>query len=608
MTNTSIEAIEPTPDNDATTQSETTTQEATPASSVEYSAGVVRLGNIKPAAPEVEEATPDISGKGEDLDKKSFADFGVTDPIVDALEDKGITHPFPIQALTLGPALERHDIIGQAKTGTGKTLGFGIPVLEDVIAPDEEGYEDLLNPNQPQALIILPTRELTKQVAQDLREAAKYLSTRIVEIYGGVAFEPQIEALERGADIVVGTPGRLIDLLRKGHLHLSGVETVVLDEADEMLDLGFLPDVETLLARVPENRHTMLFSATMPGPVVALARRFMVQPTHIRAQDPDDQNQTVNTVKQVIYRVHAMNKVEVVSRILQAEGRGRTVIFCRTKRTAARLGEDLTARGFAVGSLHGDLGQGAREQALRAFRNGKVDVLVATDVAARGIDVDDVTHVINYQCPEDEKIYIHRIGRTGRAGNSGTAVTFVDWDDTPRWSLISKALGLGVPDPLETYHTSPHLFTDLDIPEGTTGRLPRAKRTRAGLDAEVLEDLGGSAPRSEGRGRGGSRSGGSRSGGSRSGGSRGGSRGGRGRSARGDASSESSRSRGSRRGAQDGDRTLNAGKGGRSDRGTRGRGRGEHSQRSDSGSGSAGSSSERAPRARKRIRRRKGGE
>ena len=614
MTNTSIEAIEPTPDNDATTQSEATTQEATPASSVEYSAGVVRLGNIKPAAPEVEEATPDITGKGgDDLEKKSFADFGVTDPIVDALEDKGITHPFPIQALTLGPALERHDIIGQAKTGTGKTLGFGIPVLEDVIAPDEEGYEDLLNPNQPQALIILPTRELTKQVAQDLREAAKYLSTRIVEIYGGVAFEPQIEALERGADIVVGTPGRLIDLLRKGHLHLSGVETVVLDEADEMLDLGFLPDVETLLARVPENRHTMLFSATMPGPVVALARRFMVQPTHIRAQDPDDQNQTVNTVKQVIYRVHAMNKVEVVSRILQAEGRGRTVIFCRTKRTAARLGEDLTARGFAVGSLHGDLGQGAREQALRAFRNGKVDVLVATDVAARGIDVDDVTHVINYQCPEDEKIYIHRIGRTGRAGNSGTAVTFVDWDDTPRWSLISKALGLGVPDPLETYHTSPHLFTDLDIPEGTTGRLPRAKRTRAGLDAEVLEDLGGSAPRSEGRGRGGSRSGGSRSGGSRSGGShsggsRGGSRGGRGRSARGDASSESSRSRGSRRGAQDGDRTLNAGKGGRSDRGTRGRGRGEHSPRSDSGSGSAGSSSERAPRARKRIRRRKGGE
>ena len=612
MTTTSTEAIEPTHDNDTVTQPKASTPEPAPASSVEYSAGVVRLGNIHPQAPAEQEATPDITGKGEDLDKKSFADFGVTDPIVDALDDKGITHPFPIQALTLGPALDRHDIIGQAKTGTGKTLGFGIPVLEDVIAPDEEGYDELLNPNQPQALIILPTRELTKQVAQDLRDTAKYLSTRIVEIYGGVAFEPQIEALTRGADIVVGTPGRLIDLLRKGHLHLSGVETVVLDEADEMLDLGFLPDVETLLARVPENRHTMLFSATMPGPVVALARRFMVQPTHIRAQDPDDQNQTVNTVKQVIYRVHAMNKVEVISRILQARGRGRTVIFCRTKRTAARLGEDLSARGFAVGALHGDLGQGAREQALRAFRNGKVDVLVATDVAARGIDVDDVTHVINYQCPEDEKIYIHRIGRTGRAGHSGTAITFVDWDDTPRWSLISKALGLGVPEPLETYHTSPHLFTDLDIPEGTTGRLPRAKRTRAGLDAEVLEDLGGSSPRSEGRGRGG------RSG-SRSGSRGGRGRGGRGRSARGSStsSSDASRSRGSRRGSQDGDRTLNAGKGGRSDRGTRGRGRGEHSPRSGStdagaagstGSGSAGAGSERAPRARKRIRRRKGGE
>ena len=612
MTTTSTEAIEPTHDNDTVTQPKASTPEPAPASSVEYSAGVVRLGNIHPQAPAEQEATPDITGKGDNLDKKSFADFGVTDPIVDALDDKGITHPFPIQALTLGPALDRHDIIGQAKTGTGKTLGFGIPVLEDVIAPDEEGYDELLNPNQPQALIILPTRELTKQVAQDLRDTAKYLSTRIVEIYGGVAFEPQIEALTRGADIVVGTPGRLIDLLRKGHLHLSGVETVVLDEADEMLDLGFLPDVETLLARVPENRHTMLFSATMPGPVVALARRFMVHPTHIRAQDPDDQNQTVNTVKQVIYRVHAMNKVEVISRILQARGRGRTVIFCRTKRTAARLGEDLSARGFAVGALHGDLGQGAREQALRAFRNGKVDVLVATDVAARGIDVDDVTHVINYQCPEDEKIYIHRIGRTGRAGHSGTAITFVDWDDTPRWSLISKALGLGVPDPLETYHTSPHLFTDLDIPEGTTGRLPRAKRTRAGLDAEVLEDLGGSSPRSEGRGRGG------RSG-SRSGSRGGRGRGGRGRSARGSStsSSDASRSRGSRRGSQDGDRTLNAGKGGRSDRGTRGRGRGEHSPRSGStdagaagstGSGSAGAGSERAPRARKRIRRRKGGE
>lgn len=538
----------------------------------DYSAGVVRLGSIKAPSTQEDETTPDITNSGnETFETKSFADFGVSDPIVDALEERGITHPFPIQALTLPVALDRHDIIGQAKTGTGKTLGFGIPVLEDVIAPDEEGYEDLLNPNMPQALIILPTRELTKQVADDLRAAASKLSTRIVDIYGGVAFEPQIEALKRGADIVVGTPGRLIDLLRQGVLHLNGVENVVLDEADEMLDLGFLPDVETLLSRIPADRHMMLFSATMPGPVITLARKFMTQPTHIRAQDPDDQGQTVNTVQQVIYRAHAMNKTEIVARILQARGRGRAVIFCRTKRAAARVADELSERGFAVAALHGDLGQGAREQALRAFRNGKVDVLVATDVAARGIDVDDVTHVINYQCPEDEKVYIHRIGRTGRAGNSGTAVTFVDWDDVPRWSLISKALGLGVPEPLETYHTSPHLYTDLDIPEDVTGRLPRAQRTREGLSAEKIEDLGGSSRGGRGRGRGGRSSG-------RSGG-------------RGERSTSGERTRTRRRTRKDGDQTLNSEKQGRSDRGTKGRGRGEHS-----------------PVPRKRVRRRKGSE
>ncbi|MCI1642136.1 MAG: DEAD/DEAH box helicase [Actinomyces sp.] len=555
---------------------------------VEYSAGVVRLGDIPGLSPEPE-ATPDITdedGSTRDLDQKSFADFGVSDPIVDALAARGITHPFPIQALTLPVALTRHDIIGQAKTGTGKTLGFGIPLLEDVIAPDEDGYADLLNPGSPQALVVLPTRELTKQVATDLRAAAAKLSTRIVDIYGGVAFEPQIEALERGVDVVVGTPGRLIDLLRRGYLHLGGVQTVVLDEADEMLDLGFLPDVETLLSRVPATRHTMLFSATMPGPVVALARRFMTHPTHIRAQDPSDTHATVNTVKQVIYRVHAMNKVEVVARILQARGRGRTIIFCRTKRTAARLGDDLSDRGFAVGALHGDLGQGAREQAMRAFRNGKIDVLVATDVAARGIDVDDVTHVINYQCPEDEKIYIHRIGRTGRAGHSGTAVTFVDWDDVPRWSLISRALGLGVPEPLETYHTSPHLYTDLDIPADVTDRLPLARRTLAGLDAEVIEDLG------ETGGHHGDRDLGGRV--RRSAGGRG--RGGRGiPGGRGRAPSE--RTRASRT-----EQENAAGQQGRSDRGSRGRGRGDHTPEPRTPADDSA-----APRRRRRRRRSAGG-
>ncbi|MDO4612662.1 MAG: DEAD/DEAH box helicase [Actinomycetaceae bacterium] len=442
--------------------------------------------------PHIDEATPDITNEGDttDLDRKSFADFGVSELHVRALADHGITHPFPIQALTLPVALKRQDIIGQAKTGTGKTLGFALPILEDVLAPGEDGADSRFDIGKPQALVILPTRELAKQVADDLRQAATHRRVRVAEIYGGVAFEPQIQALTEGVEVVVGTPGRLIDLLKRGILALSAVRTVVLDEADEMLDLGFLPDVETLLSRAPANRHTMLFSATMPGQVVALARRYMSHPTHIRAQDPHDEGATVQTTRQVIYRCHALNKIEVVSRILQAQGRGLTMIFTRTKRTAARLASDLAERGFATAALHGDLGQGAREQALRAFRKGKVDVLVATDVAARGIDVDDVTHVINYQCPEDARTYVHRVGRTGRAGHTGTAVTFVDWDDVPRWRIINKEIGLDQPEPVETYHTSDHLYSDLDIPRDAGPRLPRSQRARSGLSSEKLEDLG----------------------------------------------------------------------------------------------------------------------
>ena len=422
--------------------------------------------------------------------QETFADFNVRADIVAALADAGITHPFPIQAMTLPVALAGHDIIGQAKTGTGKTLGFGIPALQRVVSPSDEGFDKLPAPGAPQAMVIVPTRELAVQVANDLATASRHRGARIATIYGGRAYEPQIESLVKGVEIVVGTPGRLIDLYKQKHLNLKNVRLVVLDEADEMLDLGFLPDVETLIAGTPAVRQTLLFSATMPGAVVAMARRYMTQPTHIRAADPDDEGLTKRDIRQLIYRAHSMDKVEVVARILQARGRGRTIIFTKTKRTAAKVAEELVDRGFAAAAIHGDLGQGAREQALRAFRNNKVVVLVATDVAARGIDVDDVTHVINYQCVEDEKIYLHRVGRTGRAGNKGTAVTFVDWDDMPRWGLINKALGLSYPEPVETYSSSPHLFEELDIPEGTKGRLPRDKRVLAGVDAEVLEDLG----------------------------------------------------------------------------------------------------------------------
>ncbi|MGW3954411.1 DEAD/DEAH box helicase [Streptomyces sp. NPDC004752] len=407
--------------------------------------------------------------------------------------------------MTLPVALSGTDVIGQAKTGTGKTLGFGLPLLERVTVPADveagRAAPEALT-DAPQALVVVPTRELCTQVTNDLLTAGKVRNVRVTAIYGGRAYEPQVEALKQGVDVVVGTPGRLLDLAGQKKLNLKHVRCLVLDEADEMLDLGFLPDVEKIIGMLPAKRQTMLFSATMPGAVIGLARRYMSQPTHIRATAPDDEGATVANIKQFVYRAHSMDKPELVARILQAEGRALAMIFCRTKRTAADIAEQLQRRGFASGAVHGDLGQGAREQALRAFRNGKVDVLVCTDVAARGIDVEGVTHVVNYQSPEDEKTYLHRIGRTGRAGAKGTAITFVDWDDIPRWQLINKALELGFNDPVETYSTSPHLFADLGIPEGTKGVLPRSERTRAGLDAEELEDLGETGGRGA-RGRGG---------------------------------------------------------------------------------------------------------
>ncbi|HJG78881.1 MAG TPA: DEAD/DEAH box helicase [Brevibacterium senegalense] len=426
--------------------------------------------------------------------QQTFADFGVADPIVEALSDAGITSPFPIQAMTLPVALSGADIIGQAKTGTGKTLGFGIPLLQRVIAPGEPDAPQSQG-RAPQALVVVPTRELAQQVAEDLIIASrKRTGLKIITIYGGKAFEPQIDALAAGVDVVVGTPGRLLDLYGRRVLRLNDVRTAVFDEADEMLDLGFLPDVERIVAALPTARQTMLFSATMPGAVIALARRYMSRPTHIRAHDPSDESQLNASTRQFVFRAHAMDKSEMVARILQAEGRGQTIIFARTKRTADRLGEELRDRGFEARALHGDLNQQMREKALASFRDGRTTVLVATDVAARGIDIDDITHVINYQCPDDEKTYVHRIGRTGRAGRTGTAITLVDWDDLPRWSLIDRALDLKLGEPEETYSTSPHLFEALGIPKGTKGRLKR-RRPAAGEEAQ---DTGASDRRNRG--------------------------------------------------------------------------------------------------------------
>jgi len=415
--------------------------------------------------------------------------------IADALSDVGITSPFPIQEMTLSVALMGTDLIGQARTGTGKTLAFAIPVVQRTVAPHDPDYSELAAPGKPQALILTPTRELTIQVAKDIDTASAKRGTRNVVIYGGVPYEPQLEALESGVDIVTGTPGRVLDLVNRRALDLSHVKSMVLDEADEMLDLGFLPDVESILSRTPELRQTMLFSATMPGAIVTLARRHMRHPMNIRAESPDEDHMVPATA-QFVFQAHDMDKPEVVARILQAEDVGRVLVFTRTKRQAQRVGEDLTDRGFPASPLHGDMAQPAREKALQKFRDGKINILVATDVAARGIDVAGITHVINYTCPEDHKTYVHRIGRTGRAGASGIAVTFVDWADLQRWKLINKELDLPFDEPLETYSTSDHLFHDLGIPRDAKGRLrdpdPRPPRT---------ERSSGGPARGQGRGR-----------------------------------------------------------------------------------------------------------
>lgn len=456
----------------------------------------VRCGTTRPrsAGDQVPYDAPfRVTQKRTSILSTTFRELGILSETAEALEAVGITVPFPIQEMTLPVALAGSDVIGQAKTGTGKTLGFGLPLLEAVTVPADvesgRAGPDRMT-DAPQALVVVPTRELCQQVTNDLQTAGKVRNVRVLSIYGGRAYEPQVEALKKGVDVVVGTPGRLLDLAGQRKLDLSHVRSLVLDEADEMLDLGFLPDVEKIIQLLPVKRQTMLFSATMPGQVISLARRYMSQPTHIRASEPDDAGQTVANTTQHVFRAHNMDKAEMLARILQADGRGLVMVFCRTKRTAADTAEQLVRRGFAAGAVHGDLGQGAREQALRAFRNGKVDVLVCTDVAARGIDVSGVTHVVNYQTPEDEKAYLHRIGRTGRAGGYGTAVTLVDWDDIPRWQLINKALELDFNDPEETYSTSPHFYEALGIPAGTKGILPRAERTRAGLSAEEVEDLG----------------------------------------------------------------------------------------------------------------------
>ncbi|PFG27074.1 DEAD/DEAH box helicase [Corynebacterium renale] len=433
-----------------------------------------------------------------DSQKRTFAQLGVAVEITDALAAHGISYPFAIQELTLPLALDGHDIIGQARTGMGKTLGYGIPLLDRVF--DAGDVEEL--DGTPRGLVIAPTRELADQVAEDLLVAAENLPVRITKVYGGTPYEKQIAKLHKGTDIVVGTPGRIIDLHNQGELTLQRVAIVVLDEADEMLDMGFLPDVQKILRAVSNRgtarRHqTMLFSATMPGPILSLARSMMHNPIHIRAEQADA-SKTHKSTRQVVFSVHRMDKPAVLATILQSPGRGKTIIFSRTRRSTAAVAEDLAQRGFHVAAVHGDMPQSARERSLQAFRDGKVSILVATDVAARGIDVDDVTHVINFHVPDDPMTYIHRIGRTGRAGHSGTAVTFVDLDELHKWALIDAEVGVDKPKPPTWFSTSPELREAFDIADDVADSVGPA-RPVFGQKSFARQELDRTRSRSTGR-------------------------------------------------------------------------------------------------------------
>lgn len=404
----------------------------------------------------------------------TFADLGVAEPIVTALAEAGIEHPFPIQELAIPIALTGADMIGQARTGTGKTLAFGAPLLQRLVLPGHEDFEEFGHYGKPQALVMTPTRELALQVTSDLMTASTKLDARILTIYGGVGYDDQLDTLSGGVDVVVGTPGRLLDLAKRKSLDLSQVQVMVLDEADEMLDLGFLPDVERLAGMTPRTKQTLMFSATMPAQIIALARAHLNQPVHVRAEGHDAQA-TVPDTTQFVYQAHELDKPEIIGKLLQSTVTEKVMIFTRTKRSAQRLADELADRGFDAAAIHGDLNQAQRERTLKKFRRGATRVLVATDVAARGIDVEGVSHVVNFEVPDDPQQYVHRIGRTGRAGRSGIAVTLVDWQDITRWNVINKALGLDFGDPVETYSTSPHLLEQLQIPEGTKGRISAGK-------------------------------------------------------------------------------------------------------------------------------------
>jgi superfamily II DNA/RNA helicase len=382
----------------------------------------------------------------------NFAGLGLDPRLGEILVKQGIIKPFPIQAETLPLALNGRDILAQARTGSGKTLAFALPALNYLLNHPFPGVAD---EKDPEILVLAPTRELCQQVESVFQELGGQLGIKTMAVYGGTGYDSQIASITRGIDVIVATPGRLIDLMQRGELSLAQVKIMVLDEADEMLDLGFADAVEKILAATNTDRQTLLFSATFSANIVGISRKYMKNPTRVTVEAELTEGSGTAKITQIIWRAHQMDKIEILKMLFSSDLGDRAIVFTNTKRNAQRVSDDLVALGINSVTIHGDMQQQARERSFARFSEGKAQVLVATDVAARGLDVDAVTLVVNLECPDDERSYTHRIGRTGRAGKVGTALTLIDWKDLLKWKNISDTLGGDLPkDPPEIYSTS----------------------------------------------------------------------------------------------------------------------------------------------------------
>jgi superfamily II DNA/RNA helicase len=372
----------------------------------------------------------------------TFAALGIASELDGLLERQGITEPFPIQALTIPDALAGRDVCGKAKTGSGKTLAFGLPMLQSL---------ERAAPHRPRGLVLVPTRELALQVHDVLDPLGAVVGVRVAAVYGGAKMERQLAAVKKGVELIVATPGRLIDLLDRDAVSLDDVSVVVVDEADRMADMGFLPQVEWLLRRTPSRQQTLLFSATLDGAVDTLVRRYQRDPVFHEVSSP---TVTVEEMQHRFLMVHQMDKVKVAAAIIN--GGKRTLVFVRTKRGADRLVADLREQGVRAAAIHGDLRQRDRETALARFMEGRLPALVATDVAARGLHIDDIDVVLHFDPPEEHKTYLHRSGRTARAGEAGLAATLVLWDQELEVKRLQRRLGLAQPI-VEVFSNDPRL-------------------------------------------------------------------------------------------------------------------------------------------------------